>query len=240
MEQTADQCALLCLDHVSKSYKMGEVTVHALRDVSLDIRRGDFVVLLGPSGSGKTTLLNLVGGLDVPTQGRVIVNAQDIGSFAEEQRTLFRRNTVGFIFQFFNLIPTLTALENVELVAELVHHRSRSLTRLEQVGLEDRADHFPSELSGGEQQRVANARALVKEPELLLADEPTGNLDYETSLRVLRALRDINQEQAKTVIVVTHNSALAQMADVVVRLRSGEVTEVTHNATPLPPEGLEW
>jgi len=228
------------LEHVSKSYLMGEVTVNALRDVCLEINRGDFVVLLGPSGSGKTTLLNIIGAIDVPTQGRVVVNGEDIGSLDEERRTLFRRRTVGFIFQFFNLIPTLTALENVELVAELAHCQGRALARLEQVGLADRANHFPSELSGGEQQRVAIARALVKEPELLLADEPTGNLDYETSLRVLRALRDINQQQGKTVIVVTHNSALAQMADVRIRLRSGEVVDIQRVTSPLPPEELEW
>lgn len=219
---------------------MGEVTVHALREVSLGIEAGDFVVLLGPSGSGKTTLLNLIGGLDVPTSGRVLVRGRDVGSFDEDQRTLYRRNTVGFIFQFFNLIPTLTALENVELVAELVAHRHQARQRLVQVGLGERADHFPSELSGGEQQRVAIARALVKEPDLLLADEPTGNLDYETSLRVLRALRDINIDQGKTVIVVTHNNAMAQMAEVVVRLRSGQVTDISRNESPLPPENLQW
>lgn len=231
---------LVHLDGVTKSYQMGEVTVHALREVSLKIEAGDFVVLLGPSGSGKTTLLNLIGGLDVPTTGKVFVRGVDVGSFDEQQRTVYRRDTVGFIFQFFNLIPTLTALENVELVAELVDHRDQARRRLDQVGLGERANHFPSELSGGEQQRVAIARALVKEPELLLADEPTGNLDYETSLRVLRALRDINLDQGKTVIVVTHNNAMAQMADAIIRLRSGTITEVCRNDQPLRPEELQW
>lgn len=239
MEQGSNS-HIACLDHVTKSYPMGDVTVHALRDVSLQIAAGDFLVLLGPSGSGKTTLLNLIGGLDVPTSGRVFVQGQDIGMLDEESRTLYRRNAVGFVFQFFNLIPTLTALENVELVAELAGRREQARRHLEQVGLGDRSNHFPSELSGGEQQRVAIARALAKEPSLLLADEPTGNLDYETSLRVLRALRDINQQQKKTVIVVTHNTALAQMADTIVRLRSGEVAQISRNKSPLSPEELQW
>ncbi|MCS6859143.1 MAG: ABC transporter ATP-binding protein [Abditibacteriales bacterium] len=228
------------LDHVAKAYTMGEVVVHALRDVTLDIHAGEFVVLLGPSGSGKTTLLNIVGGLDTPTSGRVLVRGQDIATFNETQLTTYRRQMVGFIFQFFNLIPTLTAQENVELVAELVGKREQARRRLEQVGLGERAHHFPSELSGGEQQRVAIARALAKEPELILGDEPTGNLDYETSLRVLRALRDINRQQHKTMLIVTHNSALAQMADTIIRLRSGRVVEVKRNDNPLEPEELQW
>jgi putative ABC transport system ATP-binding protein len=231
---------LVHLNHVAKSYTMGEVVVHALRDVTLDIQAGEFVVLLGPSGSGKTTLLNVVGGLDTPTSGRVLVRGEDIAKFNEDQLTAYRRQTVGFIFQFFNLIPTLTALENVELVAELVDKRKQALMRLEQVGLGERASHFPSELSGGEQQRVAIARALAKEPDIILGDEPTGNLDYETSLRVLRALRDINRLQNKTMLIVTHNNALAQMADTIIRLRSGQVVEVRRNDSPLEPEELQW
>ena len=231
---------LVHLDHVAKAYTMGEVVVHALRDVTLDIEAGQFVTLLGPSGSGKTTLLNVVGGLDTPTSGRVLVRGEDIATFNEEQLTTYRRQMVGFIFQFFNLIPTLTAQENVELVAELVDKREQAQMRLEQVGLGDRAHHFPSELSGGEQQRVAIARALAKEPELILGDEPTGNLDYETSLRVLRALRDINRQQNKTMLIVTHNNALAQMADTIIRLRSGQVVDVKRNENPLEPEELQW
>jgi len=231
---------LVRLERVSKVYLMGAVEVPALREVSLSIGEGEFAVLLGPSGSGKTTLLNLVGGLDRPTAGRVFVRGEDISAYDEDRRTAYRRERVGFVFQFFNLIPTLTALENVELVAELVGRKGEAQRCLEQVGLADRANHFPSELSGGEQQRVAIARALVKEPDLLLADEPTGNLDYETALRVLRVMRDINREDGKTVLVVTHNSAIARMADVVIRLRSGEVAETLRNEHPLEPEELRW
>ncbi len=231
---------LVVVEHLAKAYGIGEVQVHALRDASLQISAGEFVVLLGPSGSGKTTLLNMIGGLDSPTGGRVRVRGVNIAEYNENQLTAYRRQTVGFIFQFFNLIPTLTALENVELVAELVGRREQALARLEQVGLGNRAHHFPSELSGGEQQRVAIARALAKEPDVILADEPTGNLDYETSLVVLRALRDVNILQNKAVMVVTHNNAIAQMADTIVRMRSGVVVEQRRNAQPLQPEALQW
>ena len=231
---------LVALDDVSKIYRMGEVEVVALSSVSLELRRGEFITFLGPSGSGKTTLLNLVGGLDKPTRGRVFVNGDDISGLDDEQLTRYRRRSVGFIFQFFNLIPTLTARENIELAGELVNRADRALWALQQLGLEARANHFPAELSGGEQQRVAIARALVKQPRLLLADEPTGSLDYETALVVLRSLRDMTEAQNLTVLLVTHNSVIGKMADRVVRLRSGRVTDVMQNQSPADPESLSW
>jgi putative ABC transport system ATP-binding protein len=231
---------LVLLDGVEKTYGEGTVAVTALAGVSLDLPAGEVVVFLGPSGSGKTTLLNLVGGLDRPTRGRVVVGGNDLAGKSDAELTEYRRQTVGFIFQFFNLIPTLTARENVELAGELVGRAERAEWALAQVELADRADHFPSELSGGEQQRVAIARALVKGPRLILADEPTGSLDSETSLRVLRSLRDITRMQGQSVLLVTHNSVIAQMADRVVRLRSGEVSEVRRNQTPAEPETLSW
>jgi putative ABC transport system ATP-binding protein len=232
--------AIVSLEQVWKTYAMGEVEVTALADVTLDLPAGEFVVFLGPSGSGKTTLLNVVGGLDHPTRGRVVVNGEDIGALDDRRLTEYRRSSVGFIFQFFNLIPTLTAGENVELAAELIGKPERARWALEQVGLEDRVDHFPAELSGGEQQRVAIARAMVKDPAIILADEPTGSLDYETALRVLRSLRDITRAERQSVLLVTHNSVIGEMADRVVRLRSGEVTEITQNDSPADPESLSW
>jgi putative ABC transport system ATP-binding protein len=231
---------LVRLENVSKIYRMGEVEVPALRSVDLEIEAGEFVTLLGPSGSGKTTLLNLIGGLDTPTAGRIVVRGVDIATFDEDRLTAYRCNTVGFVFQFFNLIPTLTALENVELVAELVDHRRSPEEVLAAVGLAERASHFPSELSGGEQQRVAIARALAKNPDLLLADEPTGNLDYETALQVLRVMRDINRQEGKTVLVVTHNAAIARLADTILRLRSGAIVSRERNEQPAEPEELSW
>jgi putative ABC transport system ATP-binding protein len=232
--------AIVSLEQVWKTYAMGEVEVTALAGVTLDLPAGEFVVFLGPSGSGKTTLLNMVGGLDRPTRGRVVVEGEDIGALDDRRLTEYRRSSVGFIFQFFNLIPTLTAGENVELAAELIGQRERAPWALEQVGLQDRIDHFPAELSGGEQQRVAIARAMVKDPVVVLADEPTGSLDYETALRVLRSLRDITRAERQSVLLVTHNSVIGEMADRVVRLRSGEVTEITENASPANPESLSW
>jgi len=232
--------AIVEMEGVSKVYAMGEVEVRALSEVTLALPPGEFIVFLGPSGSGKTTLLNVVGGLDTPTQGRIVVGGRDIGGFDDRELTEYRRSSVGFIFQFFNLIPTLTARENVELAAELVGRTERTQWALEQVELADRADHFPAELSGGEQQRVAIARAMVKDPLLMLADEPTGSLDYETALRVLKSLRDITRAARQSVLLVTHNSVIGKMADRVIRLRSGEVTEVLRNEAPAEPESLSW
>ncbi len=228
------------ISNVSKSYQMGMFQVDALKDVSLSINRGDLLVVLGPSGSGKTTLLNLIGGIDSASSGRITVDSIEITSLDERGLNRYRRNSVGFIFQFFNLIPTLTAAENIELAAELVD-KPRSVEEvLADVGLKERAGHFPSELSGGEQQRVAIARALVKDPPILLCDEPTGDLDFETGKHILSAVRDINRQNEKTVIIVTHNSAIGEMADKVLRLRSGQIVEMKDNPSPIDPGELRW
>jgi len=237
-----DDDSTVLLDKVSKVYRMGEVEVNALKEVDLTIEKGEFVVVLGPSGSGKTTMLNCVGGIDSPTSGTIVVGGRDISRFTEKDLTKFRRETVGFIFQFFNLIPTLTAKENVEFALDLVpkEKRGSAMEVLKQVGLGDRADHFPSQLSGGEQQRVAVARALAKRPPVVLCDEPTGELDYETGKLILRLMSDISKQEGCNFIVVTHNSPISQMADKVVRLHSGEISEIEHNETPIPPEDLVW
>ncbi len=215
---------------------MGDVTVDALRGVDLDLPAGCFVMLLGPSGSGKTTLLNLAGGLDTPTRGEVIVFGQRLSGMNEEQLTRYRRETVGFIFQMFNLVPTLTALENVRLVAQLVGNDPLSQGALADVGLEHQADQLPAQLSGGEQQRVAIARALVKQPRLLLADEPTGSVDFETGIEVLSLLWEETRRRDMTVIMVTHDTNLASMGDLAIRLHSGEVVEVSEGAALHPRE----
>ncbi len=231
---------LVVLENVTKTYMLGEIPVEALRGVDLELARGEVVVLLGPSGSGKTTLINIIGGLDTPTTGTVTVAGQDITTAREDQLTRFRRNTVSFIFQSFNLVPTLTARENVELVAEISNSQSDCLDLLRRVGLGERADHFPHQLSGGEQQRVAIARALAKDPLLLLGDEPTGNLDFRTGVAVLEVLREINRSDGLTLLLVTHNEAISQMADTVVRLRSGQVVDVQENESPLPASKIRW
>jgi putative ABC transport system ATP-binding protein len=236
---------LIRFDHVTKSYVVGEIQVHALRDLSLELTEGELIVLLGPSGSGKTTLLNLVGGIDRPTSGSVVVAGQELGRLSEEELTEYRRHSVGFVFQFFNLIPTLTARENVELVAELsgpAYSRDGHedpMDYLTAVGLGARADHFPGELSGGEQQRVAIARALAKRPRIILADEPTGNLDSETSIQVLKAFHEIRRS-GRTVLMVTHNPAIGDMADRVIRMRSGQIHSIQEVAHPVEPEQLEF
>ncbi len=231
---------LLKLIDVWKTYRMGAVDVHALRGIDLEVKRGEFVVVLGPSGSGKTTLLNLVGGIDTPTKGDILFNGVNVSSLDESELTMHRRKNVGFIFQFFNLIPTLTAKENVLLAAELVENPRDVDEVLEIVGLKQRAEHFPSELSGGEQQRVAIARALVKSPPLILADEPTGSLDFETGKVVLRVMRDINRNEGVTFILVTHNSVIAEMADRIVHLKDGRVARIIVNEEPAEPEELSW
>jgi putative ABC transport system ATP-binding protein len=232
--------ALVRLERASKVYKMGEIEVHALREVDLDVRPGELVVILGPSGSGKTTVLNLVGGIDVVSSGRVLIEGTDISTFGDGELTAYRRNRIGFVFQFFNLIPTLTARENVELAAELVRSPRNIEEVLDAVGLGERAAHFPGELSGGEQQRVAIARALVKNPPILLCDEPTGELDFETGRKILQVIGEINRSEGRTVLLVTHNSAIASMADKVVRLRSGAVDSLDENPSPTDPGELKW
>jgi len=231
---------VIVLEDITKTYQMGDVQVHALRGADLIVQRGDFAVILGPSGSGKTTLLNLIGGIDTPTTGNMIVDGVKLANLSEKDLTNYRRTKIGFVFQFFNLIPTLTAKENVELASELVEKPRDTLEVLKQVGLASKADRFPSELSGGEQQRVSIARALVKNPPILLCDEPTGELDNETGKRILSVLRRINKDEDKTVVFVTHNSAIAQMADKVIRLRDGEIHRIEHNENPLDPEKVEW
>jgi putative ABC transport system ATP-binding protein len=225
---------------VSKTYGEGELAVHALRETDLEVRPEEFVVLLGPSGSGKTTLLNVIGGIEPASSGSVVVGGDDVSDLDEEGRTRFRRETVGFIFQFFNLIPTLTALENVQLIAELAGAEERSGEMLERVGLGDRLDHFPAQLSGGEQQRVAVARALVGGPRILLGDEPTGALDLETGRRVLGLLHAVSRELDQTVLLVTHNAAIAAMADRVLQMRDGRIVSDERNDDPLDAELLEW
>lgn len=230
---------------LTKSYQMGEVQVHALRGLDLQVDKGEFLIVVGPSGSGKTTTLNLVGGLDTPTSGELIVNGEDIAAYDERQLTLYRRDVTGFIFQFFNLLPTLTARENVEFALELVEQNGGKVHQeadelLSKVGLADRADHFPSQLSGGEQQRVAIARALAKEPLILLADEPTGNLDFRMGQKVLRVMQDLNREEGRTVILVTHNTAIGKMGDRVVHLHDGRIARVVSNDKALEAEEIEW
>ncbi len=228
------------LENLTKVYGMDHVNVYALNGVSLEVYPGEFIVLLGPSGSGKTTLLNMVGGLDTPTSGLVEVNGIDISRMSRGKLTEFRRRQVGFIFQFFNLIPTLTARENVEFAAELSNNPVPAVQLLHEVGLGERIDHFPSELSGGENQRVAIARALATDPTLMLCDEPTGSLDYETGKRILKLLRTLNQTRHKTIVVVTHNAPVGAIADRLVRMRDGKIVEITRNEQPLDPDKLEW
>ncbi|MGZ5362692.1 MAG: ABC transporter ATP-binding protein [Mycobacterium sp.] len=234
--------AALRLEGVGRTYGSGPAAVQALKDVDLEIWPGEFVVLLGPSGSGKTTLLNLVGGIEEPSEGRILVAGKDIETLSAKERTTYRRDRVGFVFQFFNLVPTLTALENVEIIAELAGQDSsrRSREALDKVGLSDVANRFPGQLSGGQQQRVAIARAIVKEPPLLLCDEPTGSLDLTTGRQVLAALRTLAREGHHTVLLVTHNSTIASMADRVVWLHSGTVARQEQVEAPVEAQDLEW
>ncbi|MBN2295393.1 MAG: ABC transporter ATP-binding protein [Pirellulales bacterium] len=232
--------SLIRLENVDKIFQMGEVAVQAMRDVSLDIYRGELLAMVGPSGSGKSTILNIVGGLDNATNGKVWFGEQLLSDFSARELTRYRRDTVGFVFQFYNLVPTLSARENVMVSTEISDEPMDVLEALRMVDLEDRADHFPSQMSGGEQQRVAIARALAKNPELLLCDEPTGALDFATGKRVLRLLVDLKNHLGKTIVMITHNSALAQAADRVIRLRSGQVVEVKTNDQPVPPEDIIW
>ena len=234
--------AVVALRGVVKTYGDGALAVRALRDVDLEIARGELVVVLGPSGSGKTTLLNVIGAIESATTGTVRVAGRDLTGLGEEARTAFRRRAVGFVFQFFNLIATLTALENVELIAEIAaRDGAANATRaLRQVGLGDRLDHFPAQLSGGEQQRVAVARALVAEPQLLLCDEPTGALDLETGRVVLALLQEVGRESGRTVVLVTHNAAVAGMGDRVLRVRDGRIVEDVRNESPVDARELGW
>ena len=237
-EQTQD--AFIRFENVSRIYKTGEVEIAALRDVGFAVNKGEFCVIVGASGAGKTTLLNILGGMDSATSGTVTVDGQEVSAMNERELTAYRREDVGFVFQFYNLVPNLTALENVELAAQICKDPMDAAEALKSVGLGDRMDNFPAQLSGGEQQRVAIARAVAKNPKLLLCDEPTGALDYATGKSVLKLLQDACRRDGKTVLVITHNQALCAMADRVVKVRSGSVTGVTVNPSPTPVEEIEW
>ena len=225
---------------VIKTYVVGSTTINALNGVDFEVEEGEFVVILGASGAGKTTLLNLIGGMDTLTSGELIVDGRDIGQYNRKQLTEYRRNDVGFVFQFYNLMPNLTALENVEIATEMCRNALSPEKVLEAVGLKDRMANFPGQLSGGEQQRVSIARALAKNPRLLLCDEPTGALDYATGKTILKLLQDACKQHYKTVVVVTHNSALKVMADKVVYVKNGLATKVERNATPKDIAEIEW
>jgi putative ABC transport system ATP-binding protein len=231
---------VVVLEKVSKSYFNGAIEVKALNEVSLEIAPGELIVFLGPSGSGKTTLLNLIGGLDSPTSGRIVVDGVTLTELSADKLTGFRRNHIGFVFQFFNLIPTLTAKENVELASELIGNRHAAEEILREVGLGERMNHFPSELSGGENQRVAIARALATDAPLILCDEPTGSLDFETGKNIFLLLMEMNEKRGKTIIIVTHNSPVGEIAHRVIRLRDGAITDITKNSARLNPEELKW
>jgi putative ABC transport system ATP-binding protein len=230
----------ILFENVKKIYRSGEVEVLALHDVSFSVSKGEICVIVGESGAGKTTLLNILGGMDTLSEGTVTVDGAAVSSFRKRELTRYRRTDVGFVFQFYNLIPNLTALENVEIAAKLSKNALDAKTVLAQVGLADRAGNFPAQLSGGEQQRVAIARALAKNPKLLLCDEPTGALDYRTGKAILKLLQDTCRKSGMTVIIITHNKALCAMADRVVRVRSGTVESVTVNETVTPVEQIEW
>ena len=230
----------IIFENVKKIYRSGEVEVLALHDVSFSVSKGEICVIVGESGAGKTTLLNILGGMDTLSEGTVTVDGAEVSSFRKRELTRYRRTDVGFVFQFYNLIPNLTALENVEIAAKLSKNALDAKTVLAQVGLADRAGNFPAQLSGGEQQRVAIARALAKNPKLLLCDEPTGALDYRTGKAILKLLQDTCRRSGMTVIIITHNKALCAMADRVVRVRSGTVESVTVNETVTPVEQIEW
>ncbi len=225
---------------LTKVYPMGEIEVHALRGVDFDLFPGEFVVFLGPSGSGKSTLLNILGGLDIPTSGHVVYKEHDLTMAGEAALTLYRREHVGFVFQFYNLIPSLTARENVALVTEITEHPMTPEEALALVGLEHRLDHFPAQLSGGEQQRVAIARAIAKRPDVLLCDEPTGALDITTGIVVLEAIERVNRELGTATVVITHNAAIAGMAHRVVRLADGNIAGISHNETRRAAREIQW
>ena len=228
------------LDRVSKIYKMGEVEIRAVDNISFEISKGEFVVVVGPSGAGKTTVLNILGGMDTATKGNVFVDGSNIAKYNSHQLTAYRRDDIGFVFQFYNLVPNLTALENVELAMQICKNPLDAKKVLCEVGLEDRMGNFPAQLSGGEQQRVSIARALAKNPKLLLCDEPTGALDYQTGKAILKLLQDMCREKGMTVIVITHNSALTPMADRVIHIKNGTVSAMELNTDPTPVEEIEW
>ena len=232
--------AVLTLKNVKKEYYVGEITIPAVEDVSFELNEGEFVVILGASGAGKTTLLNLLGGMDRATSGEIVIDDKNITKFNKKELANYRRNDVGFVFQFYNLMPNLTALENVEIAVEICDNHLDPKTVLEEVGLANRLNNFPAELSGGEQQRVSIARAIAKNPKLILCDEPTGALDYVTGKKILQLLKDLSKKDNKLIIVVTHNAALKAMADKVIKIKSGKVESIEENKNPMPVEVIEW
>ena len=230
----------VALKNVKKIYQMGEVQIMAAAGIDFEIRRGEFAVVVGPSGAGKTTVLNILGGMDTATEGEVLVDGEDIARYSPRQLTAYRRNDIGCVFQFYNLVPNLTALENVELALQICKDPMDAETVMKEVGLGDRMKNFPAQLSGGEQQRVSIARALAKNPKLLLCDEPTGALDYNTGKAILKLLQDTCRERGMTVILITHNSAIAPMADRVIHIKNGRVEKIIENEHPVSVETIEW
>lgn len=228
------------LENITKIYHMGEVEIRAVDGIDFSIQKGEFVVIVGPSGAGKTTVLNILGGMDTASGGRITVDGQDITKYSERQLTGYRRDDIGFVFQFYNLIPNLTALENVEMALQICRNPLDARAVLKEVGLEERMDNFPAQLSGGEQQRVSIARALAKNPKLLLCDEPTGALDYNTGKAILKLLQEMCREKGMTVIVITHNSALAPMADRLIKIKNGKVSSMKVNENPISIDEVEW
>ena len=228
------------LENITKIYHMGEVEIRAVDGIDFSIQKGEFVVIVGPSGAGKTTVLNILGGIDTASGGRITVDGQDITKYSERKLTGYRRDDIGFVFQFYNLIPNLTALENVEMALQICRNPLDARAVLKEVGLEERMDNFPAQLSGGEQQRVSIARALAKNPKLLLCDEPTGALDYNTGKAILKLLQEMCREKGMTVIVITHNSALAPMADRLIKIKNGKVSSMKVNENPISIDEIEW
>ena len=232
--------ALIKAEQINKNYVLGEITVHALRDISFELYRGELIVILGPSGSGKSTLLNILGGIETATSGRLLYGGKELDWKDKKALTAYRRAHVGFVFQFYNLVPNLTAKENVELALQICKDPLDAQTVLEDVGLGKRLDNFPAQLSGGEQQRVSIARALAKNPKLLLCDEPTGALDYNTGKAILKLLQDMCRKKGMTVIIITHNSALAPMADRLIKIKNGKVAKMEKNTSPVSVDLIEW
>ena len=232
--------SFVALKDVKKIYHMGEVEIMAAAGIDFEIKRGEFAVVVGPSGAGKTTVLNILGGMDTATEGEVLVDGKNIAAYSQRQLTAYRRDDIGFVFQFYNLIPNLTALENVELALQSCKNPMDAKKVLEEVGLLERINNFPAQLSGGEQQRVSIARALAKNPKLLLCDEPTGALDYHTGKSILKLLQDTCRDKGMTVILITHNSAIAPMADRVIKIKNGKVSDMVVNTSPVSVETIEW